>query len=194
MKVSDMYPSRFMKAEDFEEDESRTLTIRTVEMEELGKGKEAVQKPVIYFRDHDKAMVANKTNANIIAKLYGDDSDDWIGKRITLYAIEVQVGSDMVRAIRVKTKAPAAPVDVGFSGSGVHTNGKHIQTEVQTDKWPKFVAKAISEGIIPDDSAASEGILLGLLTAAGIESVNNLNINDCWTVVRAKKLAAAKTI
>lgn len=107
MKVSEMYPSRFMKAEDFEEGETRIFTIKNVEMEELGQGKEKQEKPVLQFREPDtKEFVLNKTNAANIAKLYGDDTDDWLGKRIELYTLEVDSFGDVVRAIRVKTKVP----------------------------------------------------------------------------------------
>lgn len=108
MLVSEMYPSRFMKAEDFDEGEVRIVTIKSVEMEELGQGKDKQSKPVVMFRDAEKQLVLNKTNAAVIAKLYGDDSDDWLGKKIALTVIEVESFGDVVRAIRVKTKAPAA--------------------------------------------------------------------------------------
>ncbi len=51
-------------------------------------------------------MVCNKTNANTITKLYGDDTDAWIGKPITLCAREVEFQGEMVLAIRVSLKAP----------------------------------------------------------------------------------------
>lgn len=109
MKVSEMYPSRFMKAEDFEEGEVRVLTIRNVEMEELGTNeKKKETKPVVSFRDHAKELVLNKTNAAAVAKLYGDDSDDWIGKKIALHVMEVESFGDVVQAIRVKNKIPTA--------------------------------------------------------------------------------------
>lgn len=108
MNMKDLYPSRFLKAEDFEEGEVKTRTIKQVEIEELGQGKEAKSKPVVFFRDDEKQLVLNKTNAVIIAKLYGDETDDWLGKRITMYAVEVESFGDVVRAIRVRTTAPKA--------------------------------------------------------------------------------------
>ncbi len=111
MKLSDMYPSKYLKAEDFGDDEVKIFTIKNIEIEELGKDKgKKEEKPVITFREPDaKALVLNKTNAAIIGKFYGDDTDDWLGKKIALHAIEVESFGDVVRAIRVKTKAPVAP-------------------------------------------------------------------------------------
>jgi hypothetical protein len=64
---------------------------------------------VLFFREEEKGLVLNKTNTTIIAKLYGDDTDDWVGKPVTLYATEVQFQGDMVDAIRVRNKPPRQP-------------------------------------------------------------------------------------
>ena len=122
MKVSEAFPSKYMKAEDFDKGETRILTIRNIEIEELGQDKnKKEQKPVISFREpNTKGLVLNKTNAAIISKFYGDEMDDWIGKRVALHVIEVESFGDVVKAIRVKTKQPQAPVvDVGNIGEGV---------------------------------------------------------------------------
>lgn len=120
MKVSEAFPSKYMKAEDFNEGETRILTIKNYDMEELGKdnGKKE-QKPILSFREpNTKGLVLNKTNAAIISKYYGEEMDDWIGKRIALHVIEVESFGDVVKAIRIKTKPPQ-PVDVGNIGTGV---------------------------------------------------------------------------
>jgi len=107
-KTSDMFPSRWLKASDFEDGDA-TLTIREVGQERIGQGKDASDKFVLYFEDEAKGLVLNKTNVGTIAKLHGDDTDDWIGKDVTLYTTEVQFQSDMVEAIRVRSKAPRRP-------------------------------------------------------------------------------------
>lgn len=112
MKISEMFPSKYLKAADFAEDQVMVATIRNVEMEELTKKNgEADSKPVIYFREKDiKPFVCNKTNAAIINKIYGvDDTDDWIGKRIALMVTQVDSFGEQVDAIRVRAKVPAAP-------------------------------------------------------------------------------------
>lgn len=107
-KTSDMFPSRWLKASDFEDGDA-TLTIRDVGQERIGQGKDAADKFVLYFVDEDRGLVLNKTNVGTIAKLHGDDTDDWIGKDVTLFATEVQFQSEMVEAIRVRSKPPRRP-------------------------------------------------------------------------------------
>lgn len=102
-KISDMYPSRWLKASDCE-DEDLAVTIDRIVEEEIGQARDL--KWVVYFKELDKGLVLNKTNTTTIAKLWGDDTDDWEGCQITLYATEVQFQGDMVEAIRVRSKPP----------------------------------------------------------------------------------------
>lgn len=113
MKISDAYPSAFLKAEDLD-GQDLTFTITSVELETLGQGKDAEQKLVIGLKGESKKFVCNKTNATQIGKQHGDDTDDWIGKPIVLGPREVQFGNEMVWSIRVcgrpPTRAAAPPV------------------------------------------------------------------------------------
>lgn len=106
-RLNDMYPSRYLKAADFE-DGDRVLTIKGVDSERIGQGADAETKWILYFEEEDKGLVLNKTNSGTIAKLYGDDTDDWEGKKVTLFATEVQFKQEMVEAIRIRSKPPKA--------------------------------------------------------------------------------------
>ena len=104
-KISEMQPSKYLKATDAE-DGDLILTMSDVKEETLGMGKDADKKWVLYFEEQPKGLVLNKTNMNTIAKLYGDDTDDWEGKKVTLFATEVQFKDEMVEAIRIRSKPP----------------------------------------------------------------------------------------
>ncbi len=102
--LSDMYPSRWLTSKDLD-GEDKTVTISRIEEAQIG----GEDKWVLYFKrtETDKGLVLNQTNAKSIAKIHGDDSDEWIGKQIVLFPTEVQFKGDMVEAIRVRSKAPA---------------------------------------------------------------------------------------
>lgn len=104
-KLSEMFPSRWLRAEDLN-GEDRLLEIDRVLVERIGQGPEASDKYVIYFSDEKKGLVLNKTNALVLAKLYGDDTDEWEGKRITLFPCDVQFKQEMVSAIRIRPRVP----------------------------------------------------------------------------------------
>lgn len=107
MKTSEAYPSKYLSAEDLD-GKDMTLQIKTVELETIGQGAKASEKLVIGFKGAKKMFVVNKTNANTISKVLGsDETDDWIGQRITIGPREVEFQGDMVLSIRVSLKRPA---------------------------------------------------------------------------------------
>ncbi len=97
MKLNQVFPSSYLKAEDLQGREVKVI-IRECKMEKMGDE----DKLFIYFRGKEKAMVCNKTNANRIAHYFGDDTDDWLGKEITLGVELVDYQGKTTEAIRVK--------------------------------------------------------------------------------------------
>jgi hypothetical protein len=105
MKTSDIFKSKYLKADDFDEG-PEVFTIEAVTIEKVGEKKE--QKLCVAFEETDKLFLVNKTNAEAISKLYGDETDEWPGNRITLGQREVDMKGKPVLAIRVSIKKPAA--------------------------------------------------------------------------------------
>jgi hypothetical protein len=113
MKIEKAFSSDFLKASDF--DEPVTFKIQRVEFGvKIGDD----EKPVIYFSGEKKGLVLNRTNSKTISKIYGGETDDWIGQEIVLYPTQVEMKGDMVDAIRVRAvktgprrefKKPAEP-------------------------------------------------------------------------------------
>lgn len=100
MKVSDAFPSAYLTAADLGGKTVR-VTIkgyRMFQFEDQDK-----EKLILSFSDHDKELVTNVTNANMITEVLGtDEMDDWTGKTISLKSQKVQFGSKMTDAIRVQ--------------------------------------------------------------------------------------------
>jgi hypothetical protein len=109
MKTNDVFPSRYLKAEDdlFEAGDV-VATIKDVQLEKLKSRERGEEdKPVMYFKDLPKGLIVNKTNWAICAKLFAsDDSDDWRGERIALTTVEVDAFGEVVKAIRIKSQKP----------------------------------------------------------------------------------------
>lgn len=107
MKVSEAFPSKYLKAVDLN-DQDIVATIKSVIMENIGQADDPQEKLVLYFTDQDKGLVCNKTNAGVIAKLYGDDTESWIGKQVTLWPNhDVEFKGEIVSAIRIRSRLPA---------------------------------------------------------------------------------------
>lgn len=109
MKISKVFPSKYVAAADLN-GKTVPLTIARVTMEEMiTHDNKKVNKPVVWFEKATKGLVLNLTNAKIIATLYGDETDDWTGERISIYPTRVKAFGVMQDAIRVREEVPAQP-------------------------------------------------------------------------------------
>jgi hypothetical protein len=107
MNINNAFPSDYLKASDLG-NKAVTVTIESVELVDIGQGRDKEQKVLIRFIGKQKGLITNKTNANTIGKLYGPETDGWIGHPITLEAREVEFAGEMVWAIRVSLQKPVA--------------------------------------------------------------------------------------
>lgn len=103
MKMSDAFPSKYLKAADLQ-GRVLKLEIDSVDQERIGND----VRIVAYFRNAKKGLVLNKTNATVIASRYGDESDDWRGCEIELYPDKTQYQGQLVDCIRVRLPLPPA--------------------------------------------------------------------------------------
>ena len=90
MKISKKYASKYLKAEHLQ---GRTVRVQITRVEEdVEMGKEKELKDVVYFNGTWRPLVLNKTNAESLAQILGDDSDSWAGGNVVLYPVETQTG------------------------------------------------------------------------------------------------------
>jgi arabinogalactan endo-1,4-beta-galactosidase len=116
MKMSDAFPSRYLRPADLQGNQV-TLAMLKVEMEKVGDD----DLPILYFENKSKGMVLNKTNANTIALAFGDDTENWQGGEIILFETIVDFQGKSMPAIRCripprkpKPKAPEIEDDIPF--------------------------------------------------------------------------------
>ena len=100
MKANELCPSPHLEAADFKGD--TVVTIKAVDFKEVGD--EKVTKGVVYFDELPRGLVLNRTNVKRIIALHGNETDDWKGKKITLYPSETDFGGKTVDCIRVREK------------------------------------------------------------------------------------------
>lgn len=108
MNVDDIYSSgKNLKAEDLK---GRAVKVKISEVEtaQFSEG----NKLVLRFQGKEKGLVLNKTNAKVIAKYYGKDTDGWNGKEIEIFPTETEFNGSLVDCIRVRVEAPVAGSDL----------------------------------------------------------------------------------
>ena len=103
-KVSEMIQSKFLRKEDVEDD--LIVTVKDCRLEDMpGDGGE--QRWVLFFRELPKGLVLNSTTIRVLEKAFGNDSDDWIGKRVTLYVDpNVSFRGQVVGGLRIRPMKP----------------------------------------------------------------------------------------
>lgn len=100
-----MFDSEYVGAWDLPKDATVTIA-RVTPGNIVGSAGRKAKKPIVYFEGREKGLIVNKTNGKTIAGMYGPVVEEWIGKRITLYATETQMGSETMQCIRVRPTIP----------------------------------------------------------------------------------------
>ena len=103
MKLDDLFPSKYLKADDFTT--PQTLHISGIQIEEVGQNKD--RKPVLYFHETPKGIILNKTNFAIIGAIVGsDDTDHWGRHAVDLYKDMTMFAGKPTPCIRVRAPQP----------------------------------------------------------------------------------------
>jgi hypothetical protein len=96
-----LFPGRFLRASDFK-GKSVTLTISDVELEALPQDKGGDKdRGIVHFHETTKGLVINRTNASAIVAMFGRDTADWTGHKVTFKPETVKLGRESVLGIRV---------------------------------------------------------------------------------------------
>ena len=91
----------------FQPGEEKTVTIKEVKQEIVKNQNGSEECTVVHFVEDEKPLILNKTNGEMIAKVWGTPYiDDWPGKKIILKVKKVSAFGDMVDAVRVANKRP----------------------------------------------------------------------------------------
>ena len=84
-----------------------TVTIAKVEGKQLtSAGGKTNKKPVLHFDGAEKGFVCNKTNSRVIATLYGNFTEDWVGKKLTMYPTKTHSPAGETDCIRIRPSIP----------------------------------------------------------------------------------------
>ncbi len=103
MDINDAFPSKYLKAGDLKGREVK-VKVAGVTLEQMGDGE---VKPVVSFEGKERGLVLNKINKEaIVTNLGSSDTDDWIGKELTLYPTQTEFAGRVVPCLRVKLIIP----------------------------------------------------------------------------------------
>ena len=103
---------------DLPEGKDVVVIIESVSGGTVSNGSKSQKKPIVKFRGKDKKAILNATNCKTIERLYGANTDDWVGKPIALYVAQTSDPGNpgsQVACIRVRPKAPVKRAEAATS-------------------------------------------------------------------------------
>jgi hypothetical protein len=129
----ELYPGRFLKAGELH-GKKVTLTIASVDTEELEGDKGKKVKGVIAFRETTKQIALNRTNGVCLREMFGRRLADWVGKRMTIFpdkwngepAIRVWGSPDIAQDMQIEVALPRRR-PIAMTMHAVRTNGAQQQ-------------------------------------------------------------------
>jgi hypothetical protein len=115
MDMTGFTGSNYFRAEDLEPDVRIEAKIVSVVLREFEDG----PKPVVYTDYHGKGVVLNPTRAKVLYAAYHWNSDDWIGKTITIFLGETTYAGKKTGCVEIEAvgaeriaASPRAPISI----------------------------------------------------------------------------------
>ncbi len=138
MKIGSVFKGDYLKAADLGKGERLNLTISEVIMAELDDG----EKAVVHFKNIEKGLVLNKTNANMITEIAGtDETDEWDGIKVCLYSTKVDFQGKRVDALRVDYPDSNRPPMTNANGQ---SNGAGTaKAAIDTTDWKRTLTEKL---------------------------------------------------
>ena len=166
MNINQMYPGTYLKGADFARG-PQIFTIASITMETLGQGQNQETKPVLRFSGIDQGMALNVTNGHAIATLYGDETNDWIGKPIEVYFDpNIMMKGERKGGLRVRAPSgqamqsqPQQPVQAPVQSAGVQSVAnpmsapqppQQIPVAPQTYPQQQVAPQPAQPGVVPN--------------------------------------------
>lgn len=140
----------YLGAYSFEPGKDIIGTIKSVKTEMVtGPDNRKEECTVIHFYENIKPLVLNVTNSKTIAKIHKTPYiEEWVDKKIQMYATEVKAFGDLVEAVRIR---PKVPVIVTIStkcsecGNEILAFGKNTAQQVAQYTYKKYGKELCTE-------------------------------------------------
>ena len=109
VKVGKFFSGKFLKPVDLEQD-SQIVEIQGGREHRFQDGED---KWICKFKEYSKPLPLNTINGKRLEAEWGDESDDWIGKKVELYRTQGEFRGEIMDVIRIRIPSQsAAPVEV----------------------------------------------------------------------------------
>lgn len=103
-----LYSRDWIGAWDMDSGDRNVVIAKVAGGEVTGNGGKKSRKPIVHFEGMERPLALNATNGKIIAALYGNHVEKWVGKPVTLYKSVTRNpdGTGDVDCVRIRPEAP----------------------------------------------------------------------------------------
>ncbi len=122
--------SPYLKGSELEEGERLVVTIKSAEEVTFPQSGDTV--PVLEFLELDKKLTLNRTRIAKLVDLLGEDTEEWVGRKISLYAVDVNYQGKMTLGVAVAA-APKAK-----EGQPAKKKAQVVEDDDEDDETPPF--------------------------------------------------------
>lgn len=91
--------SPYLRGEDLEEGERLVVTIKEAFETTFPQSGDTV--PILKLLELEKSLTLNRTRVKKLVELLGPDTEDWIGKKISLYPVDVNFQGKVTQGVAV---------------------------------------------------------------------------------------------
>jgi hypothetical protein len=150
--LKEEFPDKYLFAEDLNK-KTVTLTIGAINKDTLVTSKGKKSGIILTFVGKKKLLVLNKTNACLISEIFPVTASlrEWVGKRITIYPTQCQLGGETVDCIRV-WGSPELKADKEVM---VKAGLKRVPMKLHAVKGTEPSTQAVSSALPPSGAAAN---------------------------------------
>ena len=90
MKSTEFTESKYLNAKSAGQYNGKTLTIYECKAEMIGRDEDLTRKLTVGFEGVEKRCVINRTNNEILTEAFGEETDNWTGRKVILHIVMQQ--------------------------------------------------------------------------------------------------------
>lgn len=125
-----------------------TVTIKAARKEEItGEGGRKQVCFVLALEAPHKPIILNATNQKSLVRLYGTETDNWIGKQFTLYTSTTQLAGETRECVRIRPT-------VGLPAKRPLTDKRFAEAMVKVDANEYSLAELLSKYELTEEQQA----------------------------------------
>lgn len=137
-KISEVYSGAYVTAAELTPGRRITAVVAGAEVTVVGQGDAASQKVVLSLKNRagvqwPRQLVCNKSNATLLAAAFGDETREWPGHTLEIWAEPVMYQGKLVPGIKVMPLPSQGPTIAPSRGSDIPADTSNLAADLDDE-------------------------------------------------------------